>query len=537
MLSTFWATMLKAKSKKPDLIAAGPGAGKTFELARRIEVVLPTLATNKYLAAITFTNEASNSIREYLSRRTEIGSNVFIGTFHSFANKFIVGPFSRHFDSLPDDRHFCEVDVGALVSKRAARDGRKLTPKQRVIHKKALVTALVKKGVVPYDEIIRVSMELLDNAQVRALVCGRLQRLFIDEFQDTDTRHLAIFDSIRKGGVTEIEAVGDPEQYIYSFTYQGRSKAPPFEKIPFFRFRDKASLSEMRNNRRSCQEIVTFNNQFRTDLVQESLVGGRGEPRVFFIEGTCLEGMVLIFKRLYQRLPSDQRARGRLQQLFLGHGKATFDQVADCFEIRRFSSAKHHGTPLHAALSILALCRGSTQNRAREDLNIDELTWRKYGVMFLKDLRDGNIFSTADLSNRWLSLLQLTQLAGDVEPIDSAIEKLRVSLLTEAHPKDASWSSSIHQAKGLEAVAILAVTSGISELHKWCMTNSAQRGSDKRDTCRLGYVAFSRAMELLCLACLTPLDSASRSLLVGLGVKIVTKESAISLEEGNEQLR
>jgi ATP-dependent DNA helicase UvrD/PcrA len=39
--------------------------------------------------------------------------------------------------------------------------------------------------------------------------------------------------------------------------------------------------------------------------------------------------------------------------------------------------------------------------------------------------------------------------------------------------------------------------------------------------CRLGYVAFTRAREMLCLACLTPLDGKTCQLVIEHGITIL----------------
>ena len=85
------------------------------------------------------------------------------------------------------------------------------------------------------------------------------------------------------------------------------------------------------------------------------------------------------------------------------------------------------------------------------------------------------------------------------------------------------WSSSIHRAKGLEATAVLVVADTWNELRKWCTVDRALRNRDKQDKCRLGFVAFSRAMELLCLACREPSDANTRKYLEDLGLTLLPR--------------
>jgi len=62
--------------------------------------------------------------------------------------------------------------------------------------------------------------------------------------------------------------------------------------------------------------------------------------------------------------------------------------------------------------------------------------------------------------------------------------------------------STIHKAKGLDADAVLVVAEKYEHFLKWFETDPKERYADKSDQCRLGFVGFSRAKELLCIACL-----------------------------------
>lgn len=85
--------------------------------------------------------------------------------------------------------------------------------------KASKIKALVKRGVVPYDRMGSVAATLIKQKEIRRLVGHRIQYLFVDEFQDVDTTQYAIFDELRKEKKATIFVVGDPEQYISTFTY------------------------------------------------------------------------------------------------------------------------------------------------------------------------------------------------------------------------------------------------------------------------------------------------------------------------------
>lgn len=75
----------------PLLVLAGPGAGKTTVLTRRIAYILSKSKGEHFkLLALTFTNKAAKEMRERVEALVgEEVKRVFIGTFHSFSHELI----------------------------------------------------------------------------------------------------------------------------------------------------------------------------------------------------------------------------------------------------------------------------------------------------------------------------------------------------------------------------------------------------------------------------------------------------------------
>ena len=205
--------------KKPTLAEAGPGAGKTHAMVDEIVAAAQELPPHRFLAAITYTNAAANTIRERLSYKIRPKHNIFIGTIHSFVNRFILAPFAELLSVLPEDRIFAAIEVHDKGSGAAN-----------------YTKNLIKKGIVPYDAMIPTSHSIMKNQCIRDRICRRLAFIFIDEFQDMDVRMLDIINHFCEADKTILYAVGDPEQYVMSFTYRGQ-KPPAYKKIPFFRFK------------------------------------------------------------------------------------------------------------------------------------------------------------------------------------------------------------------------------------------------------------------------------------------------------------
>jgi DNA helicase II / ATP-dependent DNA helicase PcrA len=142
------------------------------------------------------------------------------------------------------------------------------------------------------------------------------------------------------------------------------------------------------------------------------------------------------------------------------------------------------------------------------------------GVAILRQLRDRKVKDADAFTAFWVPKLDVRDVKDRQDAINIRSVHFYASFTEQAHSSVADWSSSIHRAKGLEATAVLVVAKTRNELMKWLVKGKAARGTDKADTCRLGFVAFSRARELLCIAALESLDDASLAELQYLGVHL-----------------
>ena len=71
------------------LVSAGAGSGKTRLLTHRIVYLIETLNVSpSNILAITFTNKATNEMKERISQMTS-KSNVWISTFHAMCAKIL----------------------------------------------------------------------------------------------------------------------------------------------------------------------------------------------------------------------------------------------------------------------------------------------------------------------------------------------------------------------------------------------------------------------------------------------------------------
>lgn len=501
---------------KPTVVVAGPGAGKTHNMVNEIATRIPELSPNRFLVAITYTNAAADMIRTRLHQRVRPTRNVYIGTIHSFLNRFILSPFSVVLQQLPEDHIFVSADVSVP---NKTKSGRRLTPQQVSIAKASKLSALIKRGIVPYEKMGSVAATLVEMKEIRRLVGHRLQFLFVDEFQDVDTTQHRVFESLRKEKKTDIYVVGDPEQYISSFTYRVRGmKAPEYGKIPFFRFAIQSDRQDLETNRRSCDEVVEFTNQFHGQLQQKGQQGTRGVQRVVFVKEQEVEPIIERFRSLTDEWHSGDTP---ISRLYLSHFNSTLDAGKQRFGLVPVSNnGASHTSLLQEAMEVIAKSLGMSQSRVCSTFDLEQLAWRKVGLRLLKAIRAGEV-GTSEALKTFAKTLFPTADFGDNGDVSHELGVLVDCVLHGTTRADCEQISSIHKAKGLEADAVLVVAKNQAELQKWCERDSSARAADKEDICRIGFVGFSRARESLVLACLREIDDDTKALLESLGVSIV----------------
>ena len=509
--------MIPEINEKPTMMIAGPGAGKTYEMVERIVEAIPELKPNRILAAITFTNAATDSIKRRLEEQIHIPPNVFVGTNYSFFNQFILLPFALLFDYVAQDKIFLEIDVRKIVDKIPHK---KNVPAIRNKIRSNIVNKLLGEGKIPFEQIAMISAKLMEESKVRDVVCNRIQFLFKDEFQDTDTVQLKIFDAIRKGKKTKMYSVGDPEQYILGFTYDLRGvQKPPFDKIPINRFSKDCEECQMNINKRACEQLVEFTNQFHTSIKQVSEVGPIENAGVFFIEHTALDLMISKFIEMTQEVVESCECSRRL---FLGYENKTYEGFVEKYGLIPISNEnKCEKSILTESLDLISSATQLSQKAIGKEYQLDRVEHRKLGIRLMKAMMSESVCTKDELFEFVKNDLGLACENGAVA-VESKINKLTFFLKEEPESSGHNFFSSIHKAKGLEAECVLIVSRSTNELKKWIETDFVKRCGDKQDTCRIGFVGFTRAKQILCIACKHSIDNPVRTKLIELGVEFVS---------------
>jgi DNA helicase-2/ATP-dependent DNA helicase PcrA len=507
---------------KPKIVIAGPGAGKTHGMVDEIIQALKHLERHRYMVVVTYTNSATKNIKERLGKRIALPPNLFIGTIHSFLNRFIVIPYSSlNNNDINGEKLFIQCGTDDVLKRMFKNTGETPDFKAKNYIKSRLTTSLNKDGYITYDQTLNLAEKSLENKRLKEILANRIQYLYVDEFQDTGNKMFGIIESLRKEKKTTIYCVGDPEQYIQSFD----SSIKNFQNIPIL----KASRMNQyvttlnKTNRRSVQTIVTFLNNFSQRMYEANTFEQHchnkipGVP-VKFISAT--QDITTMLPEFFKRCESNDipfKERGiiaKKNDVIKKAVAALNGNVLAPDKSARISAVSEIKDTLLSSL-------GTNQKDFCKEKGLTPFDLRIMAVQIIRAIRTEIITN----ENSFASFIKDTFDLVIKNDIPFKIDNLRQIIVSNTDNK-AIMVSNIHRFKGLELDAVLAVAKNEIELNLWLESSTETRDahSDKAtsDYPRLGYVAFSRARKVLCIACLESISDKTKQRLNDLGVEIDT---------------
>ena len=288
----------------PFRVSAGPGAGKTYWLTQHIHNVVRTsnkLFITKKVLCLTYTNNAVKTLRLRLGNAN---SRVEVMTIHSFFYQYIVKPYisviaedfnldltkiDGYDDQILSSYPFVQelltkpkVNYVSSENKFKLIDAIKrcfwhFNSENKLVIKPSYPIKIGKynlsnttyseykklaweKGTYHHDDIIFFAYQIINKVPfIPKLISEKFPYVFIDEFQDSTPLQIHIFRDIAQ--YSTIGVIGDQAQSIYGF--QG-AKPTGFHNLVI----DNIQNFQIINNRRCSNEIVSFLNFIRHDLIQ-----------------------------------------------------------------------------------------------------------------------------------------------------------------------------------------------------------------------------------------------------------------------------
>lgn len=492
--------------KNLRIIIAGPGAGKTYNLKNEVINSLPKLDRNRFCAVITYTNAATDELRKRIAYDIPIPPNVFIGTIHSFLIQFIVEPFGHLVKEVPVEKNY--------IDNVKSNDPRK---------KNAIQKNLSDRGVITFDKVLQLSKEMIKNKSIKKILINRLQFLFIDEYQDSKKNTHEFFLKIIKD-IKESYFIGDKLQYIYEFTNRN-AKNKDLSITSFVNLTNKFphNIDKININFRSSDSIVQFINNYilEVEFKQHSKSGDNGIP-VYFIDKTVASKIYSTYKQLTANHDIDNVHSYNLkksQKPFLKEFILTKEWIdnensrkiklkdiheAIYVEIARLEKGDHRISGILQEISRCILAVTGVKKHDFIKSFQDEIEYRKFCFEITRCLKSKDFNNYQHCINfvrkKFSEKFNIIDNVGkQIDVKKSLIELSKRNSLSLSHHQESCYSS-IHRAKGLEATSVLTIAYSNNELKKWLDFKAANTKLD--DDYRLGYVAFSRARDMLCIASL-----------------------------------
>ncbi len=229
---------------------------------------------NDNILCITYTNRAANELSKDFQTK-----NIFVGTIHSFLNKFMSRYFCHsdilklYFETYGDkirerilnsknDENIAKSNT-SYIEKNAKLDYETIQNNIHAIYYSESSFNHLYYGGLSHDDLISFSKLIFDRYPIlKTRISAKYQYVFIDEYQDTMADVLKIFFESIVDTNSKLFLFGDKMQQIYN-NYNGSFEAE-------FELFDKTMSLD--TNYRSTSEIVSVLNKLYNDdyFIQES---------------------------------------------------------------------------------------------------------------------------------------------------------------------------------------------------------------------------------------------------------------------------
>lgn len=264
----------------PVIVFAGAGSGKTRTLTYRVAYMITHFNISPFnILAITFTNKATNEMRERLNRFLDIDAkHITISTFHALCASILrkeityLG-YKRDFTIVDEEdqlKVICEVIKDLRVDKTKAKAYQKkincdkcfmtepYDDKDPDLHRVYVEyeKRMFEQNLLDFEDLLIKVYELFSKSkEILSKYENKYKYILVDEFQDTNIVQYKILKLLARTN-RNLFVVGDDDQSIYSF------RGTNYENISLF----KEDFPEHRlytlcHNYRSTSQIIEVANR------------------------------------------------------------------------------------------------------------------------------------------------------------------------------------------------------------------------------------------------------------------------------------
>lgn len=270
------------------MISASAGSGKTTIMIEKIKRVLSEIENHKTVAAITFTNKAT---QEIVSKAKDLGveKSFVASTNNAFVETEIIRPFIRDAFGESFNADFI-IEFGNEHKFNHYQSGVKQLKNKQVMG-----------GYVDNKKnfIFEIALKVLENSRAaREYLQAKYSMIFIDEYQDSDKDMHELFMYFYNDLDLALFIVGDEKQAIYH--WRGADENI-FEKVPST-FKNYSLIKNFRCH----DEIINYANLLyepdyfndKNDIEAENVLHIHNSDLVFTVDYLIKNGEIDISKEI-----------------------------------------------------------------------------------------------------------------------------------------------------------------------------------------------------------------------------------------------
>lgn len=203
-----------------SVVIASPGSGKTFVLSKKIKQNFKELKEHQGVIAISYTNKASNELRNRSLSDGENAMSSFFGTIDKFYISEIIVPFGKQIWGIPENKIVVEKieSLDSEEQKLLNWFSRDLILSKIKGFQLDTLKEFFKQGIILIETIGFLGNYLFTKSiACQKYLKSRYKYLYIDEYQDSGYYQHEMFLKIKELGIVST-AVGDLNQSIYAFS-------------------------------------------------------------------------------------------------------------------------------------------------------------------------------------------------------------------------------------------------------------------------------------------------------------------------------
>ena len=305
-----------------SILMACPGSGTTTSIVYKLNVLIPEierLCGGVGILCLSFTNKACEEIRAKFREMHSCSIKYphLVATIDSFVNQYIILPFwqcycnIKQYPKIINDKeilrkcywidnsdkevlnsHFSRYTNEAYIyrpeeiyiTKNGYRCGKVLVNQNNnnnlLEYFQCVIRYRFSKGIITSSHALWIAIYLCKkNPQIAISLANRFKYIMIDEAQDTSELQFDLFEIIKKGGLENLEFIGDLNQSIYEW----RDARPDF--LHQLSCKEEWKIYNFTENRRSTQNIIDLYSRLKpkgTPNIQSYQVTDLNIPIIFY---------------------------------------------------------------------------------------------------------------------------------------------------------------------------------------------------------------------------------------------------------------